>query len=145
MKGYFSILRNFSFKGRSSRREFWAFNIINLIILALLMILIPHEFVKFLFHKLPDDPNALTITFPILFIFSIFIQTFAVSVRRLHDINLSGWWSLVAFTGIGLFPLAFLFLLNGTIGYNQFGADPRGRHPVDLEPIDLEKIQTNQD
>ncbi|MEG2723987.1 MAG: DUF805 domain-containing protein, partial [Acinetobacter sp.] len=29
----------------------------------------------------------------------------AVGARRLHDVNRSGWWMLIAFTIIGLIPL----------------------------------------
>ena len=143
--GYFSVLRNFSFKGRATRREFWLFNIINCFIFTWLCILIPPKVLASP-NSLPTDPlDTLSVFFPILFLFAISIQSFAVTVRRLHDINFSGWWSLVVFSGIGLFPLAFLLCLPGKIGQNKFGQDPRGRHPLDLEPIDLEKIQTNQD
>jgi len=34
----------------------------------------------------------------------------AVSVRRLHDINRSGWWILLGFTGWGLITLIVLMI-----------------------------------
>ncbi|MFN3289243.1 MAG: DUF805 domain-containing protein [Acinetobacter sp.] len=33
------------------------------------------------------------------------LPTLAVGARRLHDVNRSGWWMLIAFTIIGLIPL----------------------------------------
>ena len=43
-------------------------------------------------------------TQPINLIFTLatFLPGLAVSVRRLHDVNRSGWWLLITFTFIGL-------------------------------------------
>jgi uncharacterized membrane protein YhaH (DUF805 family) len=64
----------------------------------------------------------------------------AVFVKRLHDLNVSGWWMLAAFaiapvssaTNISvwiimLLVVAILSLLPGTSGHNRFGNDPRER------------------
>lgn len=50
------------------------------------------------------------------------------AVKRLHDINLSGWYYivyLIPFVNI-IFGLYVLFK-DGTIGPNEYGADPKGR------------------
>ena len=62
-------------------------------------------------------------------IFYLFVITWpgiAVSVKRWHDIDVSGWWVL-----IGLVPyVGWLILLvfngfsRGSIGRNRFGPDP---------------------
>ena len=46
---------------------------------------------------------------PINLIFSIatFLPGLAVSVRRLHDVNRSGWWLLLILTGIGALVLLY--------------------------------------
>ena len=143
MSGYFSVLSNFSFKGRATRREFWMFNLINCSLFALLCFFIPHQLIQSLAGNLPSNPSdTISIFFPILFLFAVSIQSFAVTVRRLHDLNFTGWWSLVYFTGVGLIPLAFLLCIDGTLGYNNYGTDPRGRHPMDLEPVNLNKIHS---
>ena len=50
----------------------------------------------------------------------------AVSVRRLHDQDRSGWLLLFAFLPIlGAFILLVLMCLNGTRGRNRFGPDPK--------------------
>ncbi|QJQ52402.1 hypothetical protein ADP71_40730 [Vitreoscilla sp. C1] len=61
-----------------------------------------------------------------LFCVAVFLPQLAVSVRRLHDINKSGWWIL-----IGLIPLVggiwFIILMctDGTPDDNQFGSNPK--------------------
>tara|TARA_B100001123_G_C15108701_1_gene946569 strand:- start:125 stop:496 length:372 start_codon:yes stop_codon:yes gene_type:complete len=55
---------------------------------------------------------------PINIIFSVitFLPALAVGARRLHDINKSGWWQLIALTGIGIILLIIWF---ATVGENK--------------------------
>ena len=48
-----------------------------------------------------------------------------IGIRRLHDLNKSGWWLLVGFVPYVniVFGLYVLFA-PGTTGYNRYGADP---------------------
>ena len=48
----------------------------------------------------------------------------AVSVRRLHDIDRTGWWVLLGLTAIGVLVLIYWACQRGTIGQNRFGPDP---------------------
>ena len=51
----------------------------------------------------------------------------AVAVRRMHDINRSGWWLLIVFVPIvGVFVLIYWLVQPGTSGDNDFGSDPMG-------------------
>jgi uncharacterized membrane protein YhaH (DUF805 family) len=52
------------------------------------------------------------------------LPTLAVSARRLHDIDRSGWWTLLIFTVIGYIVLIYWACLRGTVGANRFGSDP---------------------
>ena len=53
------------------------------------------------------------------------LPTFAVGVRRLHDLNKSGWWILLIFTGIGIIPIVYwCCFLNGDEDYNQYCLSP---------------------
>ncbi|HEX4197417.1 MAG TPA: DUF805 domain-containing protein [Caulobacteraceae bacterium] len=52
------------------------------------------------------------------------LPTLTNIVRRLHDTNRSGWWYFIAFTIVGLIPLIIWLCARGTIGENQYGADP---------------------
>jgi uncharacterized membrane protein YhaH (DUF805 family) len=61
-----------------------------------------------------------------LYSLAVFIPNLAVSVRRLHDSDRSGWWILIAFVPfIGGIWLLVLYLLSGTPGPNRFGPDPK--------------------
>jgi len=55
---------------------------------------------------------------------ALLLPGIAVSVRRLHDCNSTGWWVLIVFTVIGIFILIFWFCQKGTTGPNRFGSDP---------------------
>ena len=50
-------------------------------------------------------------SFSLFVFFFTFLPGIAVSVRRLHDVNKSGWWLLISLTGIGNFLLLYWFLL----------------------------------
>lgn len=53
------------------------------------------------------------------------ICTISFGVRRLHDLDKSGWWILVAIIPIvGFFFQLYLLFAKGTEGYNRFGEDP---------------------
>ena len=99
----------FVLKGRASRSEYWYFHLFYLI-LFLIPIIIGGE-------------NA-DIFFGLLFL-TLVIPSFTVSVRRLHDIDKSGWYVfiyLIPFVG-GLILLVMLASV-GTEGKNQYGEYP---------------------
>ena len=52
------------------------------------------------------------------------VPSIAVSIRRLHDINKSGWWLLLALTVIGIIPLIYWAYLKGDEKENRFGKNP---------------------
>jgi len=51
------------------------------------------------------------------------IPGLSLFVRRLHDVNRSGWWSLIAVTIVGIIPLLYWTIIPGTPGPNKFGPD----------------------
>ena len=53
---------------------------------------------------------------------AIFLPSLGLSVRRLHDINFSGWWVLVGFIPvIGVVALIVFACIPGTEGDNKYG------------------------
>jgi uncharacterized membrane protein YhaH (DUF805 family) len=54
----------------------------------------------------------------------IFLPGLALGIRRLHDINRSGWWVLITLTIIGVFLLLYWACTKGTHGPNEYGPDP---------------------
>lgn len=121
--------RYFEFSGRSRRKEYWMF--------ALLWIIIAVVFDTSVFLTMPSaeaiQSGAAAGSFGVagivfgLFALASIIPTIAVTVRRLHDTDRSGWWwwiQLVPVVG-GLVLLVFM-CLDGTHGPNTYGPDPKG-------------------
>ena len=54
----------------------------------------------------------------------IIIASTCLVIRRLHDVDKSGWWYLIIFTIIGMIPLLIWYCSKGTDGDNRFGKDP---------------------
>lgn len=87
-----------TFKGRASRSEYWWYSLFASLI-ALLGAVIA--------NTLYGDPSELTL-FDIVWLL-IFLPGLAVGIRRLHDVNKSGWWLLYPWLGLILVPIASLF------------------------------------
>ena len=57
---------------------------------------------------------------------ALLIPRIAVFVRRMHDIDKSGWLALILFIPIVGGVIGFIMaLLPGTMGYNDYGPDPK--------------------
>lgn len=70
------------------------------------------------------DVTAGVVIKGILFVF-VGIPSVMIMIRRLHDLNRTGWWwifSVIPF--INLFMLVYLLCFKGTVGPNRFGPDP---------------------
>lgn len=60
-----------------------------------------------------------------LFSLAVLLPSIAVSVRRLHDIDKSGWWLLICLIPlIGMIILLIWACSKGTDGDNRYGSDP---------------------
>ena len=102
------------FSGRARRKEYWGFYLFN--------------FIVGFFIGLIDASYSLILEENLLigcYILLLIIPSWAVTVRRLHDTNRSGWWTLLLFTGIGSLLLLLFVVQEGTEGENDFGADPK--------------------
>ena len=104
------------FQGRSSRSEFWW------VWLAMMIVTLVLE-VPFLM----DPRGALGMIFGLLlavFGLATLVPGLALSFRRLHDIEKSAWWLLIALIPFGAIVLLVFYVLPGTKGENKFGPDP---------------------
>jgi uncharacterized membrane protein YhaH (DUF805 family) len=71
-----------------------------------------------------DQILGIVLVYP-LFGLAVFLPGLGVGVRRLHDLDRSGWWLLVAFIPlVGAIILIVWFCTEGTRGPNRFGEDP---------------------
>lgn len=148
------------FRGRLNRFRYFCFSVIAALLLAAVEFLIKIVFYLFasepsfeIFEKmLETQPFKWNYYFlPMILLLAVdLIQTFflfSLSIRRLHDLNRTGWWYVVFLavplvalflpveyiiqsTGIAFFLfLSFLFFLyllffKGTAGPNNYGPDP---------------------
>lgn len=114
------------FQGRARRMEYWMFALGEIIFFCVLAALIG---ITGGYDE--SGANPLSMVFWLIYgvgALALIIPGLAVSVRRLHDTNRSGWWifiSLVPLIG-GIWYLV-LTVLDGTPGPNRFGPDPKGR------------------
>jgi uncharacterized membrane protein YhaH (DUF805 family) len=113
MNWYLEVLKKYAaFSGRARRREFWYFVLFNFIIIIILSII---------------DQAIGSAILSTIYSLAVLIPSIAVTVRRLHDTNRTGWWVL-----IGLIPIiGFIVLLIFTVqdsqkGENQYGPNPKG-------------------
>lgn len=64
--------------------------------------------------------------FCVIYGLAALIPGLAVSVRRLHDINKSGWWILISLVPcVGGLILLILDCIEGDPGDNQYGPNPK--------------------
>ena len=125
MRWMFLPLKRYAeFYGRSTRREFWCF-----MLLQFLLVFVVANVLPLLILRRDGGPaHILWIVLPIAFVWlGLIIPTIAVTVRRLHDRNQSGWLVLLGLIPYaGVLILLILACLRGTTGTNRFGPDPRG-------------------
>lgn len=106
-----------TFAGRSARSEFWYWVLFTVLVSMGCGILDGALFPS-------TDPMRSTGPIGALFSLATLVPGLAVTARRLHDIGRSGWWMLIALTGIGILLLLYWYCQKGTDGDNQYGADP---------------------
>ncbi len=104
MNWYLTVLKKYAiFSGRASRSEYWYFVLFNIIILLVL------QFIGMSMHSL---------FLYWIYYLAVLIPSLAVAVRRMHDVNKSGWFILIPIYNLILACTA------GTNGPNQYGSDP---------------------
>jgi uncharacterized membrane protein YhaH (DUF805 family) len=63
-------------------------------------------------------------------------------IQRLHDLDLRGWWLLLSLLPLAGYALGTgLQLVQGTVGPNRFGPDPKRPHLLP-EPLPLPPLET---
>ena len=71
---------------------------------------------------------------------AVILPALSVTVRRLHDLDRTGWWCLIPFIPIiGSIVILVFACMRGTDGTNRFGPDPlgTGNDRPELRTIDM--------
>ena len=131
VQNYIKMIRNYAtFTGRASRSEYWLAVAMNCIIVFAINII---RTVIVGVIALTGSKAAISVTNLLLTsvqsLYSLFVivPMYALQVRRLHDVNRSGWWLLFSGTGFGSILLLIWYCTVGTEDTNLFGSDP---HPI---------------
>lgn len=112
LTSYIKTLKNFTFKGRASRFEYWNFFLVTAIL-----------FITALTIEIKAETTMHIISIPICI--ATAIQGLAVTVRRFHDINRSGWWYFISIVPIiGAIIFLIFTLTPGNDNPNQYGLNP---------------------
>lgn len=148
------LVKYAQFEGRSRRSEFWLWIlfrfILSRVVGTLAFAFIGPSFMQFGMHPgdfsgSPDKfmqayTTAMTPWFHIMPLLgliglALFLPTLAVEVRRLHDINRTGWWVILPHLVLLVGVIAFLVLGGATL-VNTIMAHPKGG-PSEAEGLKL--------
>lgn len=119
MNWYLEVLKKYAvFSGRARRKEYWFFVLFNIIISIVLAVIdgVTGSF----------SPEAGMGLLGGIYTLAVLIPGIAVSVRRLHDTERSGWWLLISLVPlIGAIVLLVFMVQDSKPGQNQYGANPK--------------------
>jgi uncharacterized membrane protein YhaH (DUF805 family) len=106
MNYFLEVLKKYAvFSGRARRSEYWYFILFNTLIyiaLAILGVVFIHNEVLSTLYNL-----------------AVLVPSIAVGVRRMHDVNKSGWFLIIPIYNL------VLACTEGTTGTNEYGQDPK--------------------
>ena len=143
------LRRYAEFSGRSQRKEYWMFALFTSLAALVLGVI---EVVAGISQSIAGVYGPLSA----ILVLATLVPSIAVSVRRLHDTDRSGWWLLAivipyAVVGFGAattnmtatmigavavlivaIALLVFFVSNGTQGPNRFGPDPKNPAGADV-------------
>ncbi len=106
-----------AFNGRARRSEYWYFYLFYFAIFVILYLPLSathgNETIDGIFGLLM-----------LAFVGGLTVPAMAVSVRRLHDIDKSGWWVLLGFVPVASLVLLVWLAQPGAFRTNRFGVSP---------------------
>ncbi len=110
-KYFMDVIKNHyvDFTGRATRTQFWMFALWSIIIYMVLAVLLV------IAGKISGTLASVMGIVAFIFALGIILPSIAIQVRRVRDLGISGWWTLL---GIVFSPILLIFDLLPT---NVFG------------------------
>jgi uncharacterized membrane protein YhaH (DUF805 family) len=119
-----------NFKDRTSRGGFWWYVLAYLIVAIILSFVDSALFSGGSAEVVAGDGVAVSYSSgPLVSLWMLvnIIPSIAISARRMHDTNRTGWLQLLGLIPLlGWIFLIYVYVQKGTAGENRFGADPLG-------------------
>lgn len=111
------LKKSFDFSGRARRKEFWFFYLFSFLF-SIVAAILDLSFDTMYY----GDYGLITI----IYTFAVFLPSISVSVRRFHDLGMSGWNFLISLVPIFGFIWFFITMCgNGNAGENKYGPNPK--------------------
>ncbi len=119
MSWYIAVLKKYAvFSGRARRKEFWMFVLFNVIFALVAAVL--DNILGIAIKNVGYGPIY------IVYALAVLVPALAVAVRRLHDVNWSGWYILLGLIPVvGAIILIVKYCTAGTPGDNKYGPNPK--------------------
>ena len=119
MSWFIEALKKYAvFSGRSRRKEYWYY-VLFVAIISIVLNIIDGLLGTY-------DRSAGVGLLSTIFSLAVLIPSIAVSVRRLHDIDRTGWWVLISLVPIiGWIVLLVFHVQDSTPGSNRYGPNPK--------------------
>jgi len=119
MSWFVEALKKYAvFSGRSRRKEYWYF------VLFVVIISIVLSLIDTLIGAYARSSGVGLLSG--IFSLAVLIPGIAVSIRRLHDTDRSGWWILLGLIPIiGQIILLVFYVQDSTPGTNGYGPNPK--------------------
>ncbi|MBE1876813.1 DUF805 domain-containing protein [Myceligenerans pegani] len=122
------------FNGRARLSEYWWYALAYTVVILLVEAIFVFPAIGQMSAATATDPTATTVP-PMMVVgyvivsiiaLGLFLPSLAVSVRRLHDSDKSGFFILLGLIPfVGPIIVLVLMALPGTAGQNRFGPDPK--------------------
>jgi len=119
MQWYLAVLKKYTvFEGRARRAEYWYFTLFSFLV-SIGLIVIDTQIGGY------DPKTGFGVLYG-LYSLAIVLPSLAVTVRRLHDIDRSGWWFFIILVPIlGFFVFLYFMFKQGDAEDNRFGPNPK--------------------
>ncbi|NIJ83940.1 uncharacterized membrane protein YhaH (DUF805 family) [Xanthomonas arboricola] len=120
------LKRYADFNGRSRRKEYWMFMLLQAIVLLVLGGLFGIAAALMGGENGPGALAWLVAAVMGIVVLALIVPSIAVTVRRLHDQGKSGWFYLISLVPyVGGFIVLVFMCLEGTPGPNEYGENPK--------------------
>ncbi|MDN5069894.1 DUF805 domain-containing protein [Aliarcobacter butzleri] len=138
MNHYINVLKKYAtFSGRATRSEYWYFVLIYSITYTILMGI---DLAIGTFSQEFMDKESFVGFLSTAYSLILFLPSLAVTVRRLHDINKSGWWILLIFIPIIGFILLLIYLCTNSKEDNKYGVSLKNSENEENKNSSTQKV-----